>query len=358
MGRTIVAILLALCAAAHAKPLPKGMKVSLVGDVVKVSQGGASVPLFEDLRYPVTKVVKAELTADGKSIEVQIDACDNMWGDSETPRQAPLAHVQARLENALGMSFHTKKKYADAIAHFNAAIAADPQPVYVTNLLSAQAMSGKLDDADKTLAAWGKKHAPWIVWRLAVDPELKKLVGRPSAKLATDKPGKALSSLDKKLAVSPLGFAATETTADSPYEGTPGEYSTDVVFVDLATGSEVLRLPAETYCDESGMDGSTPAQLKKCQKKAKAAAVKTRKVIDAVLAQLGFEEAKNAYRDPKTSDPIKTPEGKTFTVPDDAGDVWAIWFLPKHTVYELREKIMSDCVGGGELHMSLDAKPR
>jgi hypothetical protein len=222
MRATIVAILLMLGGTAAAKPLPAGMKIALAKGQVKVSQGGATVPLFDGLRYSVTKIVKAELAADGKSLEVTLDACEDMMGDSEGPHVIPLAPVQAKLENALGMSFHMKKKYADAITHFTAAVAADPKPVYVTNLLSAQAMGDKLDDADKTLATYGNKLAPWIVWRLGVDSDLKKLVSRPSAKLGTEKPGKATSRLAKDLAVSPLGYAATEVSADADYEGMGG----------------------------------------------------------------------------------------------------------------------------------------
>jgi hypothetical protein len=272
--------------------------------------------------------------------------------------------VQARLENAIGMSFHTKKKYADAITHFTAALAADPKPVYVTNLLSAQAMGDKLDDADKTLATWGKKLAPWIVWRLAVDSDLKKLVGRPSTKLGPDKPGKATSKLGEDIAVSLLGYVAAEVSADSDFEGMGGNYTTDLVIIDVATSDELLRLPTETHCDEMGVDGSTPAQIKKCKKAMAAAAVKTRKVADAVLAQLGFEVVKGAVRDPKGGDPIKTPEGQAFDVnkatekDDELDGAWQLWFVPKLTVYELRAKIVRDCSGSGDLHMTLAARPR
>lgn len=364
MKGTFVAIALALCGTASAKPLPAGMKIAVVKGQVKVSQGGATVPLFDDLRYPVTKVVSSKLSDDGKSLEVQIDACDDMFSDSTGPHVVELAPVQARLENAIGMGFHMKKKYADAIKHFTAAVAASAEPVYVTNLLSAQAMGGKLEDADQTLATYGKKLAPWIAWRLAVDSDLKALVGRPSAKLG-DKPGKATSKLDKEIAVSPLGFAATEVSSDAGFENGPGgDYSTDIVFIELATSNEVLRLPAETYCDDSGMDGSTPKQIKQCKQKHAAAAVKTRKVADAVLATLGFEVAKNAHRDPKSDEAIKTPEGKAFDLgkvqdADEAlSDAWDLWFVPKFTVYEIRHKIVSDCSGTGDLHMTLEARAR
>jgi hypothetical protein len=314
------------------------------------------VPLFDDLRYPVKKVTKAALTDDGKSLEVQIDACDNMFGDADQPAVVPLAPVTARLENALGMASHVKKKYADAITHFAAAVATDPKPVYVTNLLSAQAMSDKLDDADKTLATWGKKLAPWIAWRLAVDSDLKKLAGRPSTKLGPDKVGKA-TKLDGDIAFSPLGFAATEVVGDSGYEDMGGPTSYELVIVELASGKEVLRLPTETVCDESGQY-ETPAETKKCKKREAAAGAKNRKVTDALLATLGFENVKDAARDPRGDGPIKTPEGKAFTMPDDVDDVWNLWFVPKYTVFEIRHKLVSDCAGTGDLHMEVTARPR
>jgi hypothetical protein len=357
MRSMIVAILLGLSAVAVAKPLPAGMKIAVAKQQVMVSQGGATVPLFADVRYPVTKVVKAELSDDGASLKVLLDACENLMNDADEGREVPLAEVQARLENAIGMSFHLKKKYADAITHFTAAVAADPRPVYVTNLLSAQARAGKLDDADKTLATWGKKLAPWIVWRLAVDADLKKLAGRPSAKLAADKPGKATSKLAGNIALSPLGFAAAEVVADMGFEGGPGgPTSYELVVVELSSGNEVLRLPTETVCDESGFESA--AETKKCKKREAAAAAKNRKVVDPILATLGFETAKDAAREAHGDDEIKTPEGKAFTVPDDLGYIENLWLVPKLAIYSIRKKLVTDCSGTGELHMVLTAKPR
>src|SRR5215467_3840459 len=159
-------LVVALCGVASAKPLPPGLKVTLTKKAVVVSRDGVSVPLMPG---EFGKLVSAELSADGKSIVVKAKCAD----EDDPPDEIALATVEAQLDNMVGMSFHNKKSYDEAIKRFTIAAQKDPATaMYATNLLSAQSMSGKLDDADKTIATLGKRNPAWFAWRLAVDPEL------------------------------------------------------------------------------------------------------------------------------------------------------------------------------------------
>ena len=335
-----------LCASnlATAKPLPDGMKVALVKNKVIVSKGGVSVPI-EDGKLPTEKLDSAELSADGKSIVVKRSRCGGMFDDgSEDGETFPLAAIEAKLENALGMQLHVKKKYVDAIAHFSVAAQKDPATaVYATNLLSAQSMGKLFDDADKTIATYGKAQLPWFAWRLAVDPELKALKGRPSTKLGPAKAGTAKGSLSGKLAFSPLGLVATEVTSNI-YDGEPDPNAKDqtaFIVADAVTGKELLRLPS------------------------------SRKVSDPILATLGFDvvDKLGSLHDDK---PITSKDGRKLvkepklqvvtagkTIDIDAGDGWDVGFIPKALVVIAREKTSEDCSGEGprNFHIEVTATP-
>ena len=157
------AVLAILAAAAAAKPLPAGMKVVVVKNRPMVTQGGFTVPLFDGEEEGVGDTAKASLSDDGKTLHVIWDRCGT-GDDGSGGYEVPFAHVTARLENYAGMAAHLKKKYADAIAHFTTAVNDNPdEPMFATNLLSAQSMAGKLDDADQTLATYGPKNPAWFV---------------------------------------------------------------------------------------------------------------------------------------------------------------------------------------------------
>ena len=343
-------IVLLLSATAIAKPLPKGMKIAVDGDHVMLAQNGVTIRLPIHQNH-VTKLTKAELSDDGKSIVVEVEDCIEEGGEVTIA----LAPVQAQIENITGMGFHTKKKYADAITHFTAAVAADPDnALYVTNLLSAQAMSNKLTDADDTLAKYGKKFAPWIAWRLDVDPELKSLVGRASAKLDAPKKGKATSKLEDKIAYSPLGFAATEVMTDIDVHGMGGGANYELAIVSLATGKEVLRLPTESTCSVDPMSGEPDD--KACAKREKVRAAKQRKVADDLLARLGFDPLAD---DLSSDDDITAKDGrayhggdpptlthgkKTVTFHPRFG-IHSAAFVPGALVYVVEDRTVHDCSG-------------
>jgi hypothetical protein len=368
MRVVLVACVVLVPSLAAAKPLPAGMKVALVKQKLMVSRDGVSVPLVDTV-LPIDKLKGAQLSEDGKDILVTYESCGGMGGDDgDEPVPISLAHTEARIENVLGMGFHNKKQYAEAIKHFTIAAAKDTAtPLYATNLLSAQSMSGKLDDADKTIATYGKTQVPWFAWRLAVDPELKALRTRPSAKLGPAKRGTATSKLDGKIAYSPLGLAASEV-AINIYDGIPsggGEY--ELAIVDVATGVELLRLPTEIACDldpESVMnaDDKKPPKYadKNCPKREAARTAAKRKVADAVLADLGFDVVANAYVDIHDKDAVTAPDGRKLVLGDkpklvagrmtkdvDVSEAWAVGFVPKGLVIVNREgKHMTSCADG------------
>jgi hypothetical protein len=289
--RSLLVVLLFVPALAAAKPLPAGMTFGVASNHLTVSQSGVTVTLGTS----VGKLVKTELSDDGKTLLVTSTMCNGSVDDEKTPIEIPFAAVQAQLENALGMKSHLKKQYADAILHFAAAVKLDPMPVYETNLLSAQSLGGKLADADQTIATYAPANLPWFVWRLAVDSDLAPLAGRPSTKLGPTKRGTVKSAkLGSDVAYSPLGLVATENTI-AIWNGIPdGSANLALMIVDIKTGKELLRLPTENICAldmamaMSGVSPAPPAD-KKCPKAEAAAAVPRRKAADAVLASLGFE---------------------------------------------------------------------
>jgi hypothetical protein len=322
----LAVLLLLVASTAFAKPLPAGMKIALQKERVVATSKGFTVPLWET-RVPVEKVISAELTDDG-NIAVMLAKCGETFDDPET---IPLAVVEAKLANMAGMAAHRKKQYAEAIAQFTLATQKDASvAMYATNLLSAQAMAGKLDDADQTIATYGKNRVPWFAWRLAVDPELKALKARPAAKLGAPKAGTAKGDLRDKLAYSPLGYVATEINIDL-YDGIPTKVPSVVVIVDIATSKELLRLPA-----------------------------KNRKDANMMLALLGFDIVPKAYVDTYQETTVKAADGRMLelgdkpklTVGKSATELpWddrvvGAGFVPKGVVGILKGRVMASCAEG------------
>jgi hypothetical protein len=275
-----------------AKPLPTGLAIRADGDKLIAAKHGIALTLV------AAKVVlrRAELADDGTiAIKYQCDA-----GGSETDLEVPLAELDAKFENMLGMQSHAKKKYADAIPHFARAVELDAATaMYATNLLSAQSLAGRLDDADKTIAALRSRNAAWLAWRLAVDPELQALAKRASTKLANAR-GTAKSS-SAGVAYSPLGMVASEVQVEI-WMGIPdGSSSSILSIVDVATGAELLALPLEKTCPwdmEAAMKGDPhpPPLDKACARREAAKAAANRKIADRVLADLGFTIADKDVR--------------------------------------------------------------
>src|SRR5438067_3520064 len=149
VARSIVVIAL-LAGPALAKPLPDGLKVFVEKGKPVASKSGMIVPLRDDSLSDFDRLLDAHLSDDGASIVIRANRCHGMLeGPDES--SVPLAKVEARLDNALGMARHLKKQYADAIPRFAAAVAKDPDTaMYATNLLSAQSLAKQLDDADQT----------------------------------------------------------------------------------------------------------------------------------------------------------------------------------------------------------------
>ncbi|MGE5185171.1 MAG: hypothetical protein ACM31C_24045 [Acidobacteriota bacterium] len=369
-------LIVAVPVLAGAKPLPAGLEIGVVHKHLTASAGGESVALSD---HDVDKLGSVALSADGKQLEIAATFCSGMFGSiDDGPLDYPLAPIQAQLENLAGMRAHLKKKYADAIPHFAAAAKLDPATaLYATNLLSAQAMAGKLADADHTLATYAPNNLPWFAWRLQVDSDLKALRGRPSTKLlAAPRRGRARSKLARlpaaRILYSPLGLAATELEYNM-YDGIPdGSGDFQLVIVDLKTGKELLTLPTESTCAvdmEKAMagDADPPPADKKCAAKEAAAAVPRRKVADELLATLGFEAAGVTVDDSKKE--LVAPDGRklvfdtlTFTKGkkskqvkiDSRGFDYA--FVPGALVVVTRDgKTVKNCDADGSYRLQLAA---
>ena len=215
--------------AARARPLPPELKSTIKAGIPYVERSGVAVRLTQ-INFPDrhSEVKAIELSDDGKDVVVRYSEC----GDDPITAEVPLTSIEAYVENSLGMALHLKKDYAGAIAHFTVAAAKDlDTPLYATNLLSAQSMGGKLDDADRTLATYGAKNIVWFAWRLQVDPELAALKRRPSTSpFAAAAPGHAQAAKLDFAAYSPMGGGITASRLG------------EVVFHEVATGRELARL--------------------------------------------------------------------------------------------------------------------
>ncbi len=240
--RSVSVVLVAgvLVSAAEAKPLPSGMTVTLEKGKPFLKQLSLSVQLVEN--WEPWSEVKAELSDDGKQLELWSARCGMALDPEETPRRIPLEIVAAKLANAKGLALRAKKKYADAAASFEQAWKNDPaSPAYATNYLAALAMSRKADAASKLLeSGMASDFIAWFAYKLAVDPELKAVAATEAGKaLRTPKPTKlTVKKLGDGAATSPLGVAAI-ATADS-------NKNLYLSFVQLASGTETMRLPIKT----------------------------------------------------------------------------------------------------------------
>jgi hypothetical protein len=355
--------LIAVPALAVAKPLPAGMTVKIADEHLVATRGGVTVTV--DAGY-FSELGKVDLADDGAAIVVHATRCWSDDADALAEERFPLAPIEAAFENRAGMKAHLAKKYAAAIAHFTIAAKDDPEtPVYATNLLSAQSMAGKLDDADRTIATYARRNPAWFAWRFAVDRDLKALRGRPSTKLVAT-PGTAPDSLTDTIAYSPLGLVAHEVEVDI-YDGIPDGSSSSVLsIVEVATGRELLTLPSFSTCSLA-MNGDPEPLDKACAARVAKEAKANQKVIDAVLVSLGFVVA-NGFLDVWGSDKkqheLVAPDGRrlevddgTFTLdgkPIDLGErVYGVGFVPHAIVATTRGGKRVGCGADGPYRVEL-----
>jgi hypothetical protein len=352
----LIALVALVANTADAKPLPAGLEIKLVKGKIMAKRGATSVAIGS-----TTKLLGAELSADGKAIVIKRPGDVDVGEDPEVEEKFALAGVEARLANATGMAFQVKKKYADAVGPFTLAVQHDPEPVYVTNLLSALGMGKQLDEADKVIAAHGKRIAPWLAWRLAVDKELAALVDRPSTKALFPGGGKATSALrdEKRVAYSAAGFAAVEVYTGLTM-GEPGDSTRALAIVNLTTGEEVLRLDTDTTC-------APPCK----QSRYAAANKKRRAVVDKVLVQLGFQVSAEPLVDTDDRDASTTAKDgrkladdgtailigkKQIPVPQEL-EVKEIAFVPKAVVLVHKVQTSSNMDGMGTWELEVTAIP-
>jgi hypothetical protein len=318
-----------------------------------VQQGTTTVALRDDDVADYEKIAKAELAADGKTIEVTAARCKGELADDIT--RIPLAKVQARLDNAAGIVAHGKKQYAVAIAKFGSALAKDSEtPAYATALLGAQLLGKKPALAGQTLVVHGRRNPVWFAWRLAVDVDLagaKTLKGAQDLVGAT--PGTAtLAKLgERDLATTAVGggIAALRTLS----LGAPG--TTEVDFVSLASGRLLARLPLVTLEDACDETADSP-----CDDAARARIAERVALIDTLLASLGFQITANAFVDVRTGDPV-SKDGIRVELSDDSitasrgsgertleleGHAWAIAFTPTALVVKLNRRNLYGCNDG------------
>ncbi|MFN0247540.1 MAG: hypothetical protein ACKV2T_11690 [Kofleriaceae bacterium] len=350
----LIALAIMLADIADAKPLPAGLEIKLVKGKIIAKRGTTTVSLGS-----TPKLLGAELSADGKNIVIKRPGDIDAGEDPEVEETLALAGVEARLANATGMAFQVKKKHADAVGPFTLAVQHDPQPIYITNLLSALGMGKQLDEADKVIAAHGKRIAPWLAWRLAVDKELAALVDRPGTKALFPGGGKATSALRDKehVAYSAAGFAAVEVYTGLTM-GMPGESTRALAIVNLTTGEEVLRLDTDTTC-------APPCK----QSKYNAANKKRRTIADNVLARLGFQINAEPLVDTQVRDaPTTAKDGrkltedgaaivvgkKQFPIPQEL-EVREIAFVPKAVVLVHKVQTSTNMDGTGTWEMEVTA---
>jgi hypothetical protein len=331
MLRRVGLIVALLAASAYAKPLPDGLKVFVDKGRPMASKSGMIVPLRDDSISDYDRLLDAHLSDDGASIQIRAERCHGMLGEPDDS-SVSLAKVLARIDNALGMAKHLKKEYADAIPHFAAAVAKDPDTtMYATNLLSAQSLAKKFDDADQTIATLATKNPAWLAWRLAVDPELANVKPRPSAKAVVAAKAGRVKSTDfdtSAVAYSPLagGLVAIEVfyyTGGGP----PGGFTEQIGIASLASGQELVRLPIRDAAN--------------------------RKLADSLLASLGFDKTE-AERKPVddvegvkleiTDDMVTATRGKTkktFAIYDKRVKGAAV--LPQGVIFDLDRRHLMSC---------------
>ncbi len=309
--------------------------------------------LREDDVADYEKIAKAELTADGKTIEVTATRCKGELSDDVT--KVRLTKIQARLDNAVGLVAHGKKQYAVAIAKFGSALAKDPDTVaYATNLLSAQLLGKKTSLAGQTLVVHGRRNPVWFAWRIAVEPDLagaKALKGAQDFIAAT--PGTATFAKlgERDLATTTLGggMAALRTLS----VGAPG--TTEIDVVSLSTGRLLARLPLVTLEDACDETADRP-----CDDAAKARIAERVTLIDTLFASLGFQITANAFVDVRNGEPV-SKDGTTLEISDDTieasrggsertltleGHAWAVAFTPKALVVKLNRRNLYGCNDG------------
>ncbi len=351
----VVAVVTAMTIGAQAapkpKPLPGGMKVIAKLGRPYVQQGALTVPLRDDEAADYEKIAKAQLGADGKTLEVTSTRCKGEAVDDVTT--VPLAKIQAKLDNAAGLVAHGKKQDGAAITKLSSALQKDPEtPAYATNLLAAQLLGKKAALAGQTLAIHGRKNPVWFAWRIAVDADLATASTLKGAQdLVAPKPGTAtLATLgERDLATSPLGGGMAALRVQTA--GTPSASEVDVV--SLSTGKLLARLPlvaVEDACDDA---------TEICDD-AKARIAARHKLVDGLLASLGFEIVANAFVDVRNGDPV-TKDGVTVELHDDAvtaerngqertlrlaGNAWAIAFTAKALVVRLNRRNLLGCNDG------------
>lgn len=239
--------------AVDAKPLPKGVSVSVKKGAAVATIDGTTVSLAGDTLKD-WQSISAELSDDGDSIVAMGKRCHGSLSGEATKTTVPLAVLQARAENQAGLALLAKGKLADAEGRFSAALALDDQtPEYATNLLVAQVKAKEFDAADRTLAAEGKRFRGYFAWRLLVDRALKPMLRRASAAPFSVPRGNVRAvNLHVAVAYSKLGLVASRTNSGigTDVDSNPLEVSV----ADTVSGKELFRIPIKNKAQIAAAD--------------------------------------------------------------------------------------------------------
>lgn len=218
---------------------------------------------------------------------------DKETGSIERFRQIwDLAALEAQLENAAALALHRKGDYRGAAAHFERAIALLPAwdaPAF--GQASALRLDGDLDGAARVLAPWlaAKPVATYV--RVATDPDLKPLLGRPELIAArAARPGNAQLTPNGTL-VGNVAFAPERSllaVTDRSGNGGSSVFS-DVLQIFDGASAELIAEAVIIKAKETRDDCSEDEDDSACLLPGARATVATRiRALSTMLVELGF----------------------------------------------------------------------
>ncbi len=232
-------------ALAHGDALPDGMRIErgkgaladklVVGPpfagVVPLPEGGVSA--LDDVRFDraTQKVTIRYQTRCGAAAKAVI----------------PLAVLEARVGNVVGLLALAQHRYADAAERFEHAAALDPEmTVARTNLASARMRAGDQPGALRALAPVVADTSAWLYWKVLTDTDLAPLIDTaPIAALRAPRAG--TTKLSEKDVPRIRGYVATAAglVAVGNSEGSWGGCSAsyELVVFGARDGKRLLSLP-------------------------------------------------------------------------------------------------------------------
>jgi hypothetical protein len=232
------------------------------GDLV-ITRGKVHAPLPLELAYP-DEILGVEVRTDEATVTTLVDTnCQGRRTVSFTR-----AALEARIENAAAMTLKGQKQWSAATAGFARALKLDPAlREAATNLAAAQVRAGEADAAVATLVAAGARDPVWVVWRLAVDPDLASVASAPA--LTSLRPRKPAHSVLAEMPKTNVAYSPERRLVAWEHE-VENEMS-DRTFSALWIADATTGLVSARLSDDGGR--------------------RDRAAIDATLGALGFDTA-------------------------------------------------------------------